>query len=177
MIVLDVWLGPTHQNRGRQSSWSECLSRFCCGQIQPPEKQSQPVVGRKSSTFPLRLWTKTCMRMMMDPLTIRKNWSMFAFIASKSALAWRWKFKKWEWGKKNSQPAQALTGLIVVLVQEWTQQPRRLRHLGGDQVQEESWWEEEVQGLPGQKDPPCFFNAPWQGRCSQSRRQGPISKR
>ena len=50
---MDVWLGPTHQNRGRQSSWSECLSRFCCGQIQPPEKQTQPVVGRKSSTFHL----------------------------------------------------------------------------------------------------------------------------
>ena len=100
MIVLDVWLGPTHQNRGRQNSWSECLSRFCSGQIQPPEKQSQPVVGRKSSTFPFRLWTKTCMRMMMDPLTMRKNWSMFAFIASKSALAWRWKFRKWEWRKR-----------------------------------------------------------------------------
>ena len=53
MIVLDVCLGPTHQNRGRQSSWSECWSRFCCGQIQPPEKQTQPVVGRKSSTFHL----------------------------------------------------------------------------------------------------------------------------
>ena len=62
--------------------------------------------------------------------------------------------------KKNSPPVQALTSLIVVLVQEWTQQPRRFRHLGGDQVQEESWWGEEVQGLPGQKDPPCFFNAP-----------------
>ena len=61
---------------------------------------------------------------------------------------------------KNSPPVQELTSLIVVLVQEWTQQPRRLRHLGGDQVQEESWWEEEVQGLPGQKDPPCFFNTP-----------------
>ena len=62
--------------------------------------------------------------------------------------------------KKNSPPVQALTDLIVVLVQEWTQQPRRFHHLGGDQVQEESWWEEEVQGLPGQKDLPSFFNAP-----------------
>ena len=62
--------------------------------------------------------------------------------------------------KKNSPPIQALTGLIVGLVQEWMQQPCRFHHLGGDQVQEESWWEEEVQGLPGQKDLPCFFNAP-----------------
>ena len=62
--------------------------------------------------------------------------------------------------KKNSPPVQALTGLIVGLVQEWTQQPCRFHHLGGDQVQEESWWEEEVQGLPGQKDLPSFFNAP-----------------
>ena len=118
--------------------------------------------------------------------------------------AWGWWWIRWRWGrtgpclpssrqsqhspgvessksesgeKKNSPPVQALTDLIVVLVQEWTQQPRRFRHLGGDQVQEESWWEEEVQGLPGQKDLPSFFNAPWQGRCSQSWRQGPISKR
>ena len=62
--------------------------------------------------------------------------------------------------KKNSPPVQALTGLIVGLVQEWTQQPCRFHHLGGDQVQEESWWEEEVQGLPGQRGLPCFFNAP-----------------
>ena len=62
--------------------------------------------------------------------------------------------------KKNSPPVQALTGLIAGLVQEWTQQPCRFHHLGGDQVQEESWWEEEVQGLPGQKDLPSFFNAP-----------------
>ena len=62
--------------------------------------------------------------------------------------------------KKNSPPVQALTSLIVVLVQEWTRQPCRFHHLGGDQVQEESWWGEEVQGLPGQKDLPSFFNAP-----------------
>ena len=62
--------------------------------------------------------------------------------------------------KKNSPPVQALTGLIAGLVQEWTQQPRCFHHLGGDQVQEESWWGEEVQGLPGQRGLPCFFNAP-----------------
>ena len=159
---FSCWKYASYQNRDQQSSWSEYLSRFCSGQIQLRERQSLPVRYSCDDYKRKCFYVATCMRMMIDPLTMRKNWSILAFIASRSALAWV-DFKvsaitrKW---RPFKVPVQAQTDPTV----EWEEQKMQwwtmrlqLLHPGANPAQGGSWWVGGVPGWPVQRGlPSCW---------------------
>ena len=105
---------------------------------------------------------------MIDPLTMRKNWSILAFIASRSAFAWV-DFKvsaiRGKWRTFPIIPVPAQIDQTVEWLQQkmqWTMQQRLLRP-GAGPAQGGSWW---VGGVPGslvQRGRPWFWGTLTQG--------------